>query len=182
MKLFYAEPAYQDPPTSDITHVLLYECNTDAATDAGTLVATIDFVANQGYVVYSTPIEGKFYRIKFRDAGGKVSTYPSPPVKFTTVPDTTCAVYDTQLDMSGKPIRDLAIKIILNTTNARYNGKTIGNNEITVRTDDNGNWDIQLIPNTLIVPAGTKYLFVINGKSHERTVPDKQDEKFSNLR
>ena len=182
MRFHFSCPTMMDPPTTDISHVLLYECATDSAADVGTLVATLPFVALQGYVDYSTPVEGKFYKIKFKDSGDKVSTYPSAPVKYTTVPEVTCQVFDTQIDMSGRPITNMPIRIILNSPNARFNGKTIGNNDMTITTDENGIWDVQLVPNSLIVPAGTKYLFTIAGKSYERVVPNEMTKRFADLR
>ena len=183
MRLHYTDPTLSNnPPVTDINHVLLYQCNTDGDTDAGTLVATLAFVPMQGYVDFGSPVDGKYYRIKFQDTNGLTSIYPSSPALFSTAQDTTCLVFDTLVDLRNVPLAAIPIKVILNRPDARYNGRSIGQNTITLTTDDKGNWDTQLIPNSLIVPAGTKYVFTINGKSFERVVPAKTSERFSALK
>jgi hypothetical protein len=182
MRLHYQDPSMVAPLVTDLAHVLLYQCDTDVDTDAGTLISTLPYVLMQGYIDYGSPVSGKWYRIKFQDVNGLLSIYPSAPVQFSTVVDTTCLVFDTLVDLRNTPLAAVPVKVILNRPDARYNGRSIGQNTITLTTDDKGQWDTQLIPNSLIVPAGTKYVFTINGKSFERVVPAKTSERFSNLK
>jgi hypothetical protein len=182
LRLHYKDPSLNSPPVTDIANILLYECLTDTDTDAGTLVGTLPFVPMQGYIDYGAAISGRFYRIKFKDVNGLLSIYPSAPALFSTATDATCLVFDTLIDLKNVPQAGVPIKIILNRPDARYNGRSIGQNTITLTTDDKGMWDSQLIPNSLIVPAGTKYVFNVNGKSFERVVPPLTSQRFSNLK
>lgn len=183
MRIHFNDPTMMEPPTTDIAFVQLFQCNTDADDDAGTLVTEIPFVALQGYVDYPTPVEGKYYRIKFKDTAGNVSAYPSRAVLFTTVPDPVCLVFDTLVDTQNRPMGNMEVKVVLNSPNATYQGKSIGSNVVTTMTDGEGNWDLQLIPNALIKPAGTKYTFYFPGnRVLERVVPNDQMERFSDLK
>lgn len=183
MRIHFSDPTMMEPPTTDIAFVQLFECNTDADDDDGTLVSEIPFVPLQGYVDYSTPVEGKYYRIKYKDDAGNVSAYASRAALFTTVPDPVCLVFDTLVDTQNRPLGNMEVKVVLNSPNATYQGKTIGNNQVSTRTDSEGNWDFQLIPNSLIKPAGTKYTFYFpNNRVLERVVPNEPMARFSDLK
>lgn len=179
MKLQYAEPTFAEPPVTDLETVQVFESATEA--DNGTMVAELPFVAGQGYVIYSAPVDGRIYRIRFKDVGGKVGPF-SAPQKYSVDPDPTCLVYDTLVDLRNNPVSDSRIQIVLNVPNARYNGRSISQNDISIMTDGQGNWDARLIPNSLIIPAGTKYVFTLNGKTFERIVPNETTKRFTDLK
>lgn len=180
MRLFYTDPSQIAPPTVDITHVQLFVGDTE--TGSFTLLVEIPYVELQGYIDYGSPVEGKWYAIKFKDSADNVSPYLSRPVKFTTAVEPTCLVFDTLVGMDNVPIANSKIRVVLNTPNAKYQGKSVMNNDTSFYTDSRGNWDMPLIPNSLISPAGSKYIFYINGKTFERVVPNEQTRRFSDLK
>lgn len=70
---------------------------------------------------------------------------------------TTCILFGTEYDAEGNPVSGMTIKAVLNKR-AEYNDEIgIGVTEISTTTDDDGYWDMDLIPNELLTPDDTTY-------------------------
>jgi hypothetical protein len=98
---------------------------------------------------------------------------------------TTCVVYGWITDLGGTAVRNATI-IAKDPSNASYSGVyKLGKTSKQTTTDSNGYWNLQLIKNSQLIPAGVPYQVEISypGFSYKASVviPDTSSVEFSTV-
>ena len=97
----------------------------------------------------------------------------------------TCVVYGWLYGIDALVLAGATVEASLEDKRAWMTARKIAKMKISTTTDANGYWELELVPNSLLTPSGSKYTFSFSKDAYKyserKTVPDSASKEYSIL-
>ena len=169
-------------PETDVASYNVYRSDTKLPTGAFTKIGAITHDANSALLTFTDTggTEEDYYKLAAVNTSA-VESLATDAIKPIALSKLT-RLYDKILDAAFKPVVGIRVEARLDAIQAKY-GEIIVPRAVLALTDSNGYWFMDLFPNSVLTPAGTKYIITIQGISppKEIVVPSAQVVSYSSL-
>ena len=118
-------------------------------------------------------------------AASPATIYGTPFSPSSPAEQNTCVVYGWLYGIDEAVVSGATVDATLEDKRAYATAKKYASMKLSTTTDANGYWELELVPNSLLSPSGSKYTFSFSNDaykySEQKIVPDSTTKEYSTL-